>query len=142
MKTTVHYSDVLSISDGRLVSFDRMEGVYRIADALAGPGCTTLSLVYLAKPLAEVLKARCPVLAEPRIKEALDRALDEFRQLPERSQDDLKRLMNQHVLPLLPGEYFEVEHLGEEAVDKLQEGYGPFLDELLKDKPVIAVVVG
>jgi len=153
-KGVLHYSEVISVSDGRLVAHNGMDGVYKVCDAVAGPGVTTIALTFLAEPVKQIILAKYPTLGRPEVKRAVDAALADFkvqrtgdRTGPGRVADDklLAKLMDAYVLPLMPSEYLELEHMGEEALDALmngdETGYKQHLDKILKDKDVIVVVM-
>ncbi len=145
MKTQVHYSAVLSATDGRMVSISGMDGIYEVFDAVAGPGVTTLALMFLSDPVKKYLLERFPKYAT--VTQALDTALDEWRKAypSEESRkasaaNSMKPYLDKHVLPLVGDEYVEVEHMGDAAVNKLGKEYPDFLNKTLKGKEVIAVV--
>lgn len=68
MTTRLHYSDVLTGLDGRLVSLDGVEGMYHIYDAVAGPGVTTLAIAYLGNAVKAELRRQFPTLARPEVR--------------------------------------------------------------------------
>lgn len=146
MKTKVHYSDVLSATDGRLVSTSGINGIYKVFDAVAGPGVTTIALLYLGDTVKDYLKKKFPKYASREVKEALDLALTQWKMAypddkarKEAGAESMKFYLDQHVLPLVGDEYVEVEHMGDKEVEKLGEGYGDFLGEKLAGKEVIVV---
>lgn len=132
MKTRLHYSEIISATDGRLVARSGMGGVYKTFDAIAGPGVTTLALVHLSDRVRAELIRQHPVFGTMPITEALDRVLGS-------GVDDLSNRMDASVLPLLPSEYFEVEHFDEAATEEATSTYGDFFAEKMKDKEMIVV---
>lgn len=136
MGTRVHYTDLLSATDGRLVSTSHMDGVYKVFDAVAGPGVTTLALTFLADPVKKRLREQHPWTARPEVADAITAAIADLRN----GNNSMKDVMDRHVLPYAPSEFIEVEHMGEENVAALQGGCADHLGKLLKGKEVIVVV--
>lgn len=135
--TRLHYSDVLSAVDGRLLSYDGMDGVYRVCDAVAGPGVSTLAIAYLGGTVKEAIRKQHPELARPEVKEAIDKALGFYNE----GYGTLPECMEK-VVRLLCQEHYDIEHLSEEEQSRAMDGYGPWLEGTLKDKNVVVVQVG
>ena len=153
-KTTLHYTELVSLTDGRLVAYNGIEGVYNVCNAVAGPGVTTIALTFLAEPVKKAILTRYPTLGNPEVKTAVDKALDEFkagggakkpRDMSEAEREiEGKRLlaaMDKHVLPLMPEEYMELTHMGETDVQTLAEHYPDHLNKILDGKKVVVVEV-
>lgn len=154
-KTTLHYTELVSLTDGRLVAYNGIEGVYNVCNAVAGPGVTTIALTFLAEPVKKAILNRYPALGKPEVKTAVDKALAEFESWgggKKKSRDmndadkevERKRLlavMDKHVLPLMPEEYMELTHMGETDVQTLAEHYPDHLNKILDGKKVVVVEV-
>ena len=153
-KDVLHYSEVISLADGRLVAYNGIEGVYNVCNAVAGPGVTTLALTFLAEPVKKIILAKYPTLGRSEVKRGVDAALKDFN--AQRTGDHegsghdadialLNKLMDEYVFPLMPSEYLELEHMGDAALDALmngdETGYKQHLDKLLANKPVVVVVM-
>lgn len=142
-KTRLHYTEVLTASTGKLVAYNGMDGAYAVHDAIAGPGVTTLALTYLAQPCRKYVREKHPEYDSPAVDAGVDKAIEEWRK--ETGGDGKKPItpyMDKHVLPLLPSEWTEVEHFGQEEMDALMEGYTPHLEKTIKGKGVLVVNVG
>lgn len=137
MTTKLHYADVLCLTDGRLLSYDGMEGVYRAFDAVAGPGVTTLAIAYMGEKVKAFALSKFPELARPELTEAIDKAVGFYKN----GYGEIKDCMEKYVRPLCE-EYYEVEHLPNEEQEKAMNDYGPWLEKTLEGKDVIVAVVG
>lgn len=154
---TLHYTEVLSMSDGRLVAYNGVEGVYKVADALVGPGVTTIALTFVSDACKKLIFNKYPSLADPRVKTAIDTALSEFKsmsenivrhglQTQEQQNADLKILlacMDKYVLPLMPEEHMTLSHAGKEIVAEIQstggkdgKGYYSYIKNILPSKTI------
>jgi hypothetical protein len=156
-KTRCHYSEVLSVVDGRLVSRSGMDGVYKVADAIVGPGVMTHDLICLQKPCAAILVCQHPQFARQLVKFSLDRAIEEWKQqigepvspgqdkeVAERQTLLLQKILDNNVLPHLRvgdtyTEYVEVEHIGPEGVATLQGDWESATAKFFDGKEVIAI---
>jgi hypothetical protein len=142
MSTRVHYTDMLTATDGRMLSRSGMNGVYEIFEAIAGPGVTTISLAYLGEPVGKYLKEKYPAYANTRVSGEIDTVLELWRdKFPDESmrnsrecKDALQRELDKHVLPLVGEEYVEVESISEEMKSQLLDGYSGFLSNLWGNK--------
>ena len=136
MKTKLHYSEIISITDGRLVAFNGMEGVYNVCNAVVGPGVTTLAILYLNTRVKNVILETYPTLDSPEITKAVDKVLEEWEEKG-KGESLLNTLMDKYVLPLMPSKHLELTHLSDDDVERVGEGYGEFLEDKLKGKKVI-----
>lgn len=110
--TKLHYTELLSYTDGRLVAYNHMDGVYAVADAVVGPGVTTVGLTVCADKVKTHIRELFPVFNKPEIKDAITTALK--NDPPEKKCDPLfKAAMDKYVLPLIGQEYFDVPHINE-----------------------------
>lgn len=145
MKTKLHYSDILSVTDGRLVSINGLDGVYKACNALAGPGVTTLALGYLQKPLSEHLRKVLPEFDNPLMGKAISHALERWKNDHPNTKDakTLEKYLDTYVSQgmLNNVKEYEVEHLGEDGVQELMENYTPYLDKVFAGKQVVVVKV-
>jgi hypothetical protein len=139
MKTSLHYTDILCATTGVLVSPDGMDGCYRVFDAVAGPGVTTLALTFLFPKVRERLRSAHPEYDKPEVDAAVAKARDEFVAAGASAQS-VREAMERHVRPLLPSEFTEVTHMGDENVEAMGADYKAHLGEVLADKEVIVVV--
>lgn len=135
-RTRLHYLDLLSITTGKCLSQEGMDGLYQAFDALAGPGVTTLAIIYLSKPLKSIASERYPTYATPKVLNLVNHYLDLYIQ-KKISLEEVRTKLATYVLPLVGEEYIEVEHLDEDTMDQLLKGYPEFLEEQLKDKDIM-----
>jgi hypothetical protein len=108
-----HYSDVLSVSDGRLVSSRHIDGVYDVIGAITGEEVDTIDLLGFGDSAAAYLKKLYPVLGLKSVESAITEALDEFAARGGADNKILKLCLDKHVLPLVLVEKFNVPKMGE-----------------------------
>lgn len=138
-----HYSDVLSVSDGRLVSSRGIGAVYEIMGHIVAPGVTTISITYLGKPVKKFLREKLPAVANDFVSKSLTVALNEWKRCcpDDKGGTRLPEYLDRYVLPHLTGEYIDVPAMEADAVEKLLDGYGEYFGKILDGKKVIGVVV-
>ena len=140
-----HYADLLSATDGRLVSPAGMDGVYALFDWLAhDSGVTTLALLHLRDRVKAHLLGLFPELGTPAAAAAVTAALGAWKAAGSPADDapggGLTARLDEHVRPLLRPSY-DVPRLPGDTHREAVASYGRFLDEKLAGKEVIAVVV-
>jgi hypothetical protein len=130
----VHYTDLLSATEGRLVSRDGMEGVCRVFDAVAGPGVTTLAILYLGERVKAHLRDAFPETTKPIVAGAIGAAIREYARTR-----DMGAAMDKYVRPHLSAEWYDVPPLAAGTKADAEAGYGDWLGKKLAGKDVIVV---
>lgn len=118
-----HLGDLLSITDGHLVSPDGIDGVYRIIDFVTGESNMTHMLLVRSKPVELWLIQRHPWLDEITVPGDLRRDTKEASQ----------QAVNEWLAPIIAkyGEYHEVDAMPEgwlaerDPIDELVKMVGP-----------------
>jgi hypothetical protein len=107
-----HIGDILSITDGRLISLDHIDGVYKILNYMTGESLMTHQLPRASKACRPILLKQFPKLASDDIKEKIDYLVKllRYNQKEGTSKKDMKLLL--------------VGYFGSKIIPK----YGEFLD--------------
>jgi hypothetical protein len=137
------YDDVLSVSDGRLVSQRGMRAVYEVMGHLVGNDVSTLAITYLGESAQKHLAAHYPFLGTPDVRDAVTAALAVWQTNHPADKDAtlMPAFLDKYVLPLMPGEFLDVAPMADDDAATLENGYGEWLDVTLAGKTVIGVVV-
>ncbi len=113
-----HYADVLSVTDGRLISLRHMDGVYDIINFLAGEDVSTVGLTVVAPIAKRHILSLFPGLADVKISESISMAVTEWRDSGEAAESaTLKKFLDKNVLPLMPSEYLELTEISKDLKD-------------------------
>lgn len=150
---TFHYADVLSVTDGRLISPRHIDAVYDVTGFVVGDdGVDTLSLAGLHDVVKNFLVNQFPWMVDKavEIEQAITVALDEWRTAGkpyhQRSREanlkdgeSLKEYLDKHVLPLMSSEYLEVKAMeGDDAKEAFRRN-AENVGKMLSGKQVIFV---
>lgn len=134
-----HYADVLSVTDGRLLSLRHMDGVYEVYEAVVGEGVMTHHFITMGDTVRDHLIAQHPDLAKPELTGAITLAVMRWRDAGAGKVDTLKPYLDKYVLPLIPSEYLEVTPMSDAQVREVAEQSYKNTTELFKGKKVVVV---
>ena len=111
--TKFHILDVLSITSGKLLSLEKMDGLYKILNFLTGEDLYTHQLIRASKTCKPYLLKTYPVLVDPLVESAIGNLSAMLSHLKDTHMSDeviklaIKGWAVKYVYPVT-GEYIEI----------------------------------
>jgi len=108
-----HILDILSVTHDRLISLDKMDGIYKILNYLTGEDLFTHQLVRASQTCKPYLLKTYPILTDPRIEVAFEKLSEVLAHLREQNSSDddimlaIKGWAVQYIYPVT-GEFLDI----------------------------------
>ena len=105
--------DILSITHGKLISLEKMDGIYKILNFLTGENLFTHQLVRASETCKPYLLKAYPVLCDPQVETAFEKLSEVLAHLREKSSSDdeimlaIKGWAVKYIYPVT-GEYLDI----------------------------------